>query len=148
MVASQTFGIDIVVAVVVVAIAVALFKAMWRVAEPNEALIISGFRARRASNAVGESMGFKIVTGHGTLVVPGIQVVRRLSLDLNEAELAVDCVTHRAYPSTSRPSSFTKWATTSLQSPTPRDVSSISKIRWTRASRTCLRAISARSAEA
>ncbi len=98
MVVSPAFSVDVIVAVVVLAICVALFKAMWRVAEPNEALIISGFRARRAPNAVGESMGFKIVTGHGTLVVPGIQAVRRLSLDLNEAELAVDCVTQQGIP--------------------------------------------------
>jgi uncharacterized membrane protein YqiK len=78
-------------------LAVALFRAMWRVAEPNEALIISGFRSRR-NDGVGESMGFKIVTGHGTFVAPGIQVVRKLSLDLSEAELEVDCVTQQGIP--------------------------------------------------
>lgn len=83
---------------VVVVLAVVLFKSMWRVAEPNEALIISGFRTRRDGIAVGESMGFKMVTGHGTLVIPGVQVVRKLSLDLNEAELAVDCVTSQGIP--------------------------------------------------
>ncbi|MBD5656353.1 MAG: flotillin family protein [Candidatus Eremiobacteraeota bacterium] len=73
---------------------------MWRVAEPNEALIISGFRTRRdvAAPTIGESMGFKMVTGHGTLVIPGVQVVRKLSLDLNEAELIVDCVTQQGIP--------------------------------------------------
>jgi flotillin len=79
-------------------IIVALFKAMWRVAEPNEALIISGLRAERPSDAVGESLGFKIVTGKGTLVIPGVQQVRRLSLDLREAELGIDCVTHQGIP--------------------------------------------------
>ena len=48
-------------------------------------------RSRRAS-------GFKIVTGKGTLVIPGVQTVRRLSLDLREAELAIDCVTHQGIP--------------------------------------------------
>ena len=93
-------SLAIVVAIVLIALglAIALFKAMWRVAEPNEALIISGFRTRRDSVAVGESMGFKMVTGHGTLVIPGVQVVRKLSLDLNEAELAVDCVTQQGIP--------------------------------------------------
>jgi flotillin len=92
-------GMEIVVAVLVAAIVfgLVLFRAMWRVAEPNEALIISGFRHRPADGTT-ESMGFKIVTGHGTLVVPGIQVVRKLSLDLNEAELAVDCVTQQGIP--------------------------------------------------
>src|SRR5438270_10416592 len=37
-------------------------------------------------------------TGKGTLVLPGVQVVRRLSLDLREAELAIDCVTHQGIP--------------------------------------------------
>ena len=63
---------------------------MWRVAEPNEALIISGSRHRAED---GTGLGFRIVTGRGTFVIPGVQVVRRLSLDINEAELAVKCVT-------------------------------------------------------
>ncbi|HEV7535256.1 MAG TPA: SPFH domain-containing protein [Acidimicrobiia bacterium] len=75
-----------------------IFKAMWRVAEPNEALIISGLREHTASDAVQESLGFKIVTGKGTLVLPGVQAVRRLSLDLRESELAIDCVTHQGIP--------------------------------------------------
>jgi flotillin len=75
-----------------------VFKAMWRVAEPNEALIISGLREHTASDAVQESLGFKIVTGKGTLVLPGVQAVRRLSLDLRESELAIDCVTHQGIP--------------------------------------------------
>jgi uncharacterized membrane protein YqiK len=75
-----------------------LFKAMWRVAEPNEALIISGLRQHSPSDAVQESLGFKIVTGKGTPVIPGVQTVRRLSLDLRESELAIDCVTHQGIP--------------------------------------------------
>jgi len=86
------------VVVVVCLLAVIVFKSMWRVAEPNEALIISGFRSRRDPSAEAESMGFKMVTGHGTLVIPGVQVVRKLSLDLNEADLAVDCVTKQGIP--------------------------------------------------
>src|ERR671930_2224528 len=75
-----------------------LFRLMWRVAEPNEALVISGFRERATPDDVSESLGFKIVTGKGTLVLPGVQTVRRLSLDLREAELAIDCVTHQGIP--------------------------------------------------
>jgi flotillin len=75
-----------------------LFKLMWRVAEPNEALVISGLRERGAPEGVGESLGFKIVTGKGTLVIPGVQTVRRLSLDLRQAELGIDCVTHQGIP--------------------------------------------------
>src|SRR4029453_5306918 len=67
----------------------------------NEALIISGLRDH--STAAGDdaefvNLGFKIVTGKGTLVIPGVQAVRRLSLDLREAELAIDCVTHQGIP--------------------------------------------------
>ena len=78
--------------------AIVLFKLMWRVAEPNEALIISGLKDHAPADAVSESLGFKIVTGRGTLVIPGVQTVRRLSLDLREAELAIDCVTHQGIP--------------------------------------------------
>src|SRR5437762_12715054 len=74
-----------------------LFKIAWRVAEPNEALVISGFR-ERMPEGVAESLGFKIVTGKGVLVWPGVQAVRRLSLDLRETELAIDCVTHQGIP--------------------------------------------------
>ncbi|WP_322779596.1 SPFH domain-containing protein [Frankia sp. Cas4] len=78
---------------------VGVVKLMWRVAEPNEALIISGLRAyRNPDNAVAESLGFKIVTGKGVLVMPGGQNVRRLSLDLQAAQLSVDCVTQQGIP--------------------------------------------------
>src|SRR4051794_33344279 len=76
---------------------IVLFKSMWRVAEPNEALIISGWGSN-TPDGVAETLGFKIITGKGTLVKPGIQTVRRLSLDLREAELAIDCVTHQGIP--------------------------------------------------
>src|SRR6185312_2225280 len=70
-------------------VAIVIFRSMWRVAEPNEALVISGIHHKKTADNIGESMGFKIVTGRGTLVIPGIQVVRRLSLDLREAELEI-----------------------------------------------------------
>src|SRR3954467_438522 len=75
----------------------ALFRAMWRVAEPNEALIVSGLRTHNEDD-VEESLGFKIVTGKGTLVLPGVQRVRRLSLDLHETEMQIDCVTVQGIP--------------------------------------------------
>jgi uncharacterized membrane protein YqiK len=89
--------IAILVAAVIVVI-VAVFKLMWRVAEPNEALIISGLKHSQAVSGVDESLGFKIVTGRGTLVIPGVQTVRRLSLDLRQADLGIDCVTHQGIP--------------------------------------------------
>jgi flotillin len=73
-------------------LAVAVFKSMWRVAEPNQALVISGARTSDSG------MGFRVVTGAGTLVIPGVQVVRKLSLDINEADLAVQCVTKQGIP--------------------------------------------------
>ncbi len=89
----------VVAGIVVVAIAlfILVFRAMWRVAEPNEALIISGLH-HRSNEETGESLGFKIVTGRGTLVIPGVQVVRRLSLDLRESELQIACVTQQGIP--------------------------------------------------
>ncbi|MDH6576459.1 flotillin family protein [Kitasatospora sp. MAP5-34] len=82
--------------VAAIIVSVVLFKAMWRVAEPDEALVISGSKHR--TEGVGEGLGFRIVTGRGTLVTPGLQVVRRLSLDLNEADLDVECVTSQGIP--------------------------------------------------
>ena len=91
----------LIIAIAVVAaliVAIVIFKSMWCVAEPNEALIISGLRA--AAEPTGESagLGFRIVTGKGKLVLPGVQAVRRLSLDLREADLAIECVTHQGIP--------------------------------------------------
>ena len=77
---------------------VVLFKLMWRVAEPNEALVISGLREHTTAANAAESLGFRIVTGKGTLVIPGVQTVRRMSLDLREADLAIECVTHQGIP--------------------------------------------------
>lgn len=73
-------------------------KALWRVAEPNEALIISGFRARTSPGEAADSLGFKIVTGKGTMVLPGFQAARRLSLDTRGANLQVSCVTKQGIP--------------------------------------------------
>jgi uncharacterized membrane protein YqiK len=90
-------GILIAIGIVVVAVII-IFKLMWRVAEPNEALIISGIKHGAGNEAVHESLGFRIITGKGTLVLPGVQTVRRLSLDLRQTELAIDCVTHQGIP--------------------------------------------------
>ena len=75
-----------------------LLRVMWRVAEPNEALIISGIRHVPAGDDTAESLGFRIVTGKGKLVLPGVYTVRRLSLDLRETELEIECVTHQGIP--------------------------------------------------
>ncbi|MGH8891106.1 MAG: SPFH domain-containing protein [Acidothermaceae bacterium] len=59
----------------------------WHVPAPNEALLISG--SRRKS----QDTQFRIVTGHGSLVLPVKQKARMLSLSLREAEIAEECVT-------------------------------------------------------
>ena len=84
------------IGIAVVLVVVLVFRSMWRIAEPNEALIISG-RPHRPRGAE-HSLGFKIATGGGTLVMPGISAVRRLSLDLRETDLQIDCVTHQGIP--------------------------------------------------
>ncbi len=80
-------------AVIVVAV---LVKMMWKVAEPNEALIVSGLGAGGRNESVG--LGFRVVVGKGTLVVPGLQTVRRLSLALHKSDLTVSCVTTQGIP--------------------------------------------------
>ncbi|NVI86789.1 flotillin family protein, partial [Actinomadura sp. BRA 177] len=88
-------AIGVVVAIIVLVI---LFKMVWRVAEPNEALIISGLGAKSKPIDGVDSLGFKIVTGKGTSVLPGFQVSRRLQLDSRAANLEVNCVTQQGIP--------------------------------------------------
>lgn len=80
-------GVGVVVALILI---VALFKACWRIAEPDEALIISAIRKGHA-----EGMGFKIITGSGILVIPGLVKVRTLSLMAHESEITVPCVSQQ-----------------------------------------------------
>jgi len=60
----------------------------YRVPAPDEAMLISG--GRRASGAP-----FRVVTGHGAFVAPVFRKVRFLTLSLQEAEVAEQCVTHQ-----------------------------------------------------
>ncbi|MFF5263555.1 flotillin family protein [Actinomadura viridis] len=87
-----------VAAVAAVIVLIILFKMVWRVAEPNEALIISGLGAKSKPIDGVDSLGFKIVTGKGTSVLPGFQVARRLRLDSRAANLEVNCVTQQGIP--------------------------------------------------
>jgi uncharacterized membrane protein YqiK len=80
------------------AVVVLLVHLMWKVAEPNEAMIVSGLRAHDVPRSAIGGLGFRIVVGKGTFVVPGLQTVRRLSLDLHEAEFTLRCVTHQGIP--------------------------------------------------
>ncbi|TDD25434.1 flotillin family protein [Actinomadura sp. KC06] len=85
-------------AVVALLVLIILFKLIWRVAEPNEALIISGLGARSKPIDGVDSLGFKIVTGKGTAVMPGFQTSRRLRLDSRASNLEVNCVTQQGIP--------------------------------------------------
>jgi len=77
-------------------VATILVKLTWKVAEPNEALVVSGLGASARHESVG--LGFKVVVGRGTLVIPGLQTVRRLSLAAHKSDLTVDCVTTQGIP--------------------------------------------------
>ncbi len=79
---------------IVLIVLIALFillKLSWRVAEPNEALIVTGLGARSTA-ADGSGLGFKIIVGRGTSVLPAFQTVRALSLASQGTELEVECV--------------------------------------------------------
>src|SRR5215471_10194573 len=62
----------------------------YRVPAPNEALLISG-RKQRGTDA----LPFKIVTGHGAFVIPVFSKATRLTLAMQEAEVAEDCYTRQ-----------------------------------------------------
>jgi len=61
----------------------------WHVPAPNEALLISGSKHKK------EGAQFRIVTGHGSFVVPVKQRARVLSLALQEAEIVEECITNQ-----------------------------------------------------
>jgi flotillin len=81
---------------VVLILFIIFFKSTWRIAEPDEALVISGIsRGHSAGGVAGESMRFKIVTGGGAMVLPGLSKVRALSLMAHESEITVPCVSQQ-----------------------------------------------------
>ena len=91
-----------------------LFKALWKVPNADEALIVTGFGvkaapARRAdvelgpdgqptAQAAAASKTFKIVTGGGKLVIPVLQKAQYLSLRADAAELEVTGVDKQKIP--------------------------------------------------
>ncbi len=64
----------------------------WHVPAPDEALLISGSKHKDGATQ------FRIVTGHGSFVLPVKQKARVLSLALREAELLEECVTTQGIP--------------------------------------------------
>jgi len=90
-------------ALVALVVLILAFKLVWRVAEPNEALIISGLGAHGDSSAdmPGDTgRGFKIVVGRGTAVIPGFQTVRRFYLGLRTTTLTVKAPSNQSIPLT------------------------------------------------
>jgi len=61
----------------------------WHVPAPNEALLISGSKRQN------QATQFRIVTGHGSFVMPVKQKARKLSLALREAEIVEECITNQ-----------------------------------------------------
>ena len=61
----------------------------WHVPAPNEALLISGSKRQK------DAAQFRIVTGHGSFVMPIKQKARVLSLALQEAEITEECITNQ-----------------------------------------------------
>ena len=59
----------------------------YRVPAPDEAMLISGARAKANGTP------FRVVTGHGAFVMPFFRQVRFLTLAMREAEVAEQCVT-------------------------------------------------------
>ena len=60
----------------------------YRVPAPDEAMLISGGRAK--TNAP-----FRVVTGHGAFILPVFRKARFLTLAMCEAEVAEKCVTQQ-----------------------------------------------------
>ena len=87
---------------VVLIVVFGILRLLYKVAEPNEALIISGLGVRVDRAETADSLGFKIVTGRGVNVIPGFQTARRLSLDTRGVNLQVSCVTKQGLPVTVR----------------------------------------------
>src|SRR6202000_365787 len=59
----------------------------YRVPDPDEAILISGARGAK------DGSPFKVVTGHGAFVTPFFRKASFLTLAMNEAEVAEQCVT-------------------------------------------------------
>ncbi len=59
----------------------------WHVPAPDEALLVSGKKSKD------EGMPFRIVTGHGTFVLPIRSRVSTLTLAMQESEVGEECVT-------------------------------------------------------
>jgi uncharacterized membrane protein YqiK len=80
------------IGLILLVVFIVLFKKTWRIARPNQALIISG-RKRKTAADEPDSLSFRIVTGSGTLVQPLIEQAEILDLSLNQVTPTVNCPT-------------------------------------------------------
>ncbi len=88
--------IVVIAAIVLVPVLIGLlFKILWRVPAADEALIVTGFGARRAAP---EGKVFRIITGGGAMVIPILQKAQYLSLKADKAILEVDGVDQQKIP--------------------------------------------------
>jgi len=78
-------------ALVILVLLIIFLRSVWRIAEPDEALVISHIRG----GSKADGMGFTIITGGGRGVIPGLQKVRTLSLMAHEREIQVPCVSQQ-----------------------------------------------------
>jgi len=92
--------IVLIAVVVVIVVLVTAFMSMWKVAEANEALVVTGAGAGGTSDVTGgaDEPSYKIVVGKGSLVIPGLQSAARLSLNAKKADLTVRTVTQQGVP--------------------------------------------------
>lgn len=75
----------VVVALIALAVVVVAFAASrYKVAKPNEALIIAGSRRARAHG------GVRVVVGGGAIVYPLVNVARRISLEIQSIAVRLD----------------------------------------------------------
>lgn len=86
--------LPIVIGLVLLLIFIVLFKSMWKVARPNQALVISG-RKRKVAPDEPDSLTFRIVTGGGTFVIPLVEQAEVLDLSLFQVSPEVRCPTNQ-----------------------------------------------------
>ena len=91
-----TWAMSIVGIVVVVFIFLMIWASRYTKVGPNEVLVVSGRKHRYAdTEGARQTRGFRVVKGGGTFVIPVIEKVDRLSLEL----LTIDVQTPEVYTS-------------------------------------------------
>ena len=91
--------IGIVALIVIIVLITIVVKMFWHVPKADEALLISGTGGTGPSGSA-ESVRFKIVTGKGAIVIPGLQSFSKLSLSTKTVEFTEPCVTSQSIPVT------------------------------------------------